>query len=68
MVSKTLLKKNMPKKANAWRTIAIGGKLSLKRFTKIMDANNYISIIIENYKGMKSLRIEELVVQFNNDQ
>ena len=45
----------------------MGGKLSLKRFIKIMDANNYISIIIENYKGMKSLRIEGLVVQFNND-
>ena len=32
----------------------MGGKFPLKLFTQIMDADYYVSIKKENYKGMKS--------------
>ena len=45
----------------------MGGKLPLKHFTQIMDADYIVSFINENYEGMKSLGIEGQVLQFDND-
>ena len=47
--------------------ITIEGKLHLKLFTQIMDADYYVSIIKEYYKSMKSFGIEGWILQFDND-
>ena len=45
----------------------MGGKLLLKLSIQIIDSDYYVSIIKENYKDMKSLRMKVWVLQFGND-